>query len=407
MAREFISRTEMTRRKALGLLVGATSIAALRPAVVSAQTDKIFRIGMIRPLTGRFASSFAPLYAPARVAAEEINASGGLLGKMIEFVEEDDEGSPAKEPAVMRKLQEAGVNVVVGPVGTSQAVAALSVSTPGKIIQADGAYAVEVVDGKQYPYHYQFNYNTRHQSAAVADLFAKQLGFKKIGLIHEVTGWGESFAARVVEDLKVQGVTPVAVESYALSVPDLRSQVRNLQRAGAEAVIVGSSIVPGSIIVLNAFKNLAWFPPIAGGNGFFGDAVLDILPADATNNVYATFLRSFTYSAKEPAGERQINYVKKLLAYPEVKGQEPNAAVSPFYDFLYALKTVIENTKAFDSESLKKGLDGIKNMAGMSGTLSLSPDDHCALPVDAVTMVKIASARDPRAMGCFRERATA
>jgi branched-chain amino acid transport system substrate-binding protein len=407
MAREFISRPEMTRRKALGLLAGATSVVAFRPAVVSAQTDKIFRIGLVRPLTGRFTSSFAPVYVPARVAAEEINASGGLLGKMIEFVEEDDEGSPAKEPAVMRKLQEAGINVVVGPVGTSQAVAALSVSTPGKIIQADGAYAIEVVDGKQYPYHYQFNYNTKHQSVAVADLFAKQMSFKKIGLIHEVTGWGESFAAHVIEDLKAQGVTPVAVESYALSVPDLRSQVRNLQRAGAEAVIVGSSIVPGSIIVLNAFKNLAWFPPIAGGNGFFGDAILDILPADATKNIYATFLRAFTYSASEPAGERQINYVKKLLAYPEVKGQEPNAAVSPFYDFLYALKAVIENTKAFDSESLKKGLDGIKNMAGMSGTLSLTPDDHCALPVDAVTMVKIASARDPRAMGCFRERVTA
>jgi branched-chain amino acid transport system substrate-binding protein len=399
------SRLEMTRRKALGVLLGATSVVALRPAA-SAEADKIFRIGMVRPLTGRFASSFAPLYIPARVAAEEINASGGLLGKMIEFVEEDDEGSPAKEPAVMRKLQEAGVNVILGPVGTSQAVAALSVSTPGKIIQADGAFAVEVVDGKQYPYHYQFNYNTSHQSAAVVDLFAKQLGFKKIGLIHEVTGWGESFAAHVTEGLKAQGVTPVAVESYALTVPDLRNQLRNLQRAGAEAVIVGSSIVPGSVIVLNAFKNLAWFPPIAGGNGFFGDVLLDILPPDATNNIYATFLRSFTYGANQPAGERQIKYVKKLLAYPEVKGQEPNAAVSPFYDFLYALKAVIENTQAFDSESIKKGLDGIRNFAGMSGTLSLTPDDHCALPVDAVTMVKIASARDPRAMGCFRERAT-
>ena len=61
MAYELISRPGVTRRKALGLLAGATSVAALRPAAVSAQTDKIFRIGMIRPLTGRFASSFAPL----------------------------------------------------------------------------------------------------------------------------------------------------------------------------------------------------------------------------------------------------------------------------------------------------------------------------------------------------------
>jgi ABC-type branched-subunit amino acid transport system substrate-binding protein len=343
---------------------------------------------------------------PARVAAEEINAAGGILGRKIEFIEEDDDGSPAKEPAVMRKLQEAGVNIVVGPVGTSQALAALSISTPEKITQCAGAFAVEVTDGKQYPYHYQFNYNTSHQSAAVVDLFVKQLGFKKIGLVHEVTGWGESFAHGTTEGLKAQGLTPVGVESYALTAPDLRNQLRNLQRAGAEALIVGSSIPSGSVLVLNGLKTLAWFPTIAGGNGFFSDSLLDILPPEATKNIYATFLRSFTFSSNKPAEERQVNYVKKLLAYPEVKGQEPNAVVSPFYDFLHVLKAVIEQKKAFDSESIRQGMESVKNFPGISGMLSLTPENHSALPLDAVTMVKIASARDPRAMGCFRERVT-
>jgi branched-chain amino acid transport system substrate-binding protein len=93
-----------------------------------------------------------------------------------------------------------------------------------------------------------------------------------------------------------------------------------------------------------------------------------------------------------------------LQGYAEVKGQEPNAAVSPFYDFLHVLKLVAERVKSLDSDALKTGFENLKGYAGISGTLSLTAANHCALPDDAVTMVKVASARDPRSMGFFRER---
>lgn len=395
--------TGQTRRRVMQMGVGAIAATFLSPDVL-AQTGQPLKVGMVRPLTGRFVSSFAPLYVPARVAAEEFNAAGGILGRKIEFIEEDDEGSPAKEPAVMRKLREAGVSIVVGPVGTSQAVSALAVSTPEKMIQGAGAFAVEVVDGKQYPYHFQFNYNTSHQAVAVVDLVQKRMANQKIGILHEITGWGESFAKHVAERLKAVGITPVAVETFALSAPDVRNQVRNLQRAGVEVLIVGNSIVPASVLVLNALKSTAWFPTIAGGNGFFSDSLLDILPPEATERIYATFLRNFSYANGKPVGERQAAYVKKLQGYAEVKGQEPNAAVSPFYDFLHVLKLVAERAKSMDSDALKTGFESLKGYAGISGTLSLSAANHCALPDDAVTMVKVASARDPRSMGFFRER---
>jgi hypothetical protein len=53
---------------------------------------------------------------------------------------------------------------------------------------------------------------------------------------------------------------------------------------------------------------------------------------------------------------------------------------------------------------LKKGFDSLKNYRGISGTLTITPENHCAIPDEAVTLVKIASARDPRSMTFFRER---
>lgn len=398
---QYLLPADSGRRDALRLAIGAG--AAVMLFDVGAQTAQTLKIGMVRPLTGRFASSFAPLFAPARVAAEEINAAGGILGRKIEFIEEDDEGSPAKEPAVMRKLREAGVNIVIGPVGTSQAMSALSVSEPEKMLHASGAFAVEVSDGAKFPLHYQFNYNTRHQSAAFMELL-KRMGSQKVGILHEVTGWGESFSGQVIDRMKALGMTPVGVESYSLTAPDVRNQVRNLQRAGTTLLASGTSIVPGTVLVLNALKSTAWYPTIAGGNGYHSDSLLDILPKEATDKIHATYLKNFSYTATKPVGDRETAYAKKLAGYPEVKGQEPNAVVSPFYDFLHVLKVVADSVKSLEPVALKRGFDSLKNYRGISGNLSLTPDDHSALPDDAVTFVKIASARDPRAMGFFRER---
>lgn len=384
--------------------IGATSATGLWMGNAAAQSSQVLKIGMVRPLTGRFASAFAPLFVPARVAAEEINAMGGILGRKIEFVEEDDDGSPAKEPAVMRKLIEAGVNIVIGPVGTSQAVSALQVSTAEKMLHATGAFAVDVVDGAKYPFHYQFNYNTRHTAAAVVELLVKHMGQQKIGILHEVTGWGESFNAEIADRLKALGVTPVGVESFALTAPDVRNQVRSLQRAGATSLAVGASIPSAAALVLNSLKSIAWYPVMAGGNGFHSDSLLDILPPEATDKIHAVYLKNFSYTATKPVGARETAYAKKLGAFAEVKGQEPNAVVSPFYDFLHVLKVVSDNVKSVDPVALKKGFDGLKNYRGASGTLSLTPENHCALPDEAATMVKIASARDPRSMAFFRER---
>jgi ABC-type branched-subunit amino acid transport system substrate-binding protein len=265
-------------------------------------------------------------------------------------------------------------------------------TTLGAALGVATGVAVEVTDGVKYPYHYQFNYNTRHQSAAFMELL-KRMGSQKVGILHEVTGWGESFSGQVIDRMKALGMTPVGVESYSLTAPDVRNQVRNLQRAGTTLLASGTSIVPGTVLVLNALKSTAWYPTIAGGNGYHSDSLLDILPKEATDKIHATYLKNFSYTATKPVGDRETAYAKKLAGYPEVKGQEPNAVVSPFYDFLHVLKLVAENVKSVDPVALKRGFDGLKDYRGISGNLSFTPADHSAVPDDAVAFVKISSSR--------------
>lgn len=181
-------------RTAGRLGVGAFGASSLGLAGIAA-AQQLFSLGWIRPTTGRLASSFSYLYIGGLIAIDEINAQGGILGRPITRVEEDDEASPAKEPAIIKKLQGAGVSFVAGPTGSSQALSSLATTTPAKIIQATYANGAEMGDGGKYPYHYQCTFNTSQQGEIAARYLVETMKLKKIGIIQENTAFGEQATA--------------------------------------------------------------------------------------------------------------------------------------------------------------------------------------------------------------------
>ena len=396
----------VSRRTALSagaLLVGGSMLGAARN--VFAQRGDSIKIGSARPLTGLFASSFAPLYVGAKIATDEINAAGGILGRPLEIIEADDESSPAKEPAVMRKLIDSGAQAVLGPVGSSHGMAAIATTTPAKIIHAAGAWTEEAADGRKYPYHYQFTYNTGHQGEAVVRHITAALKLKKVGILQENTGFGESATAATVRALKKRGLEPVGTEVYPLSATDLKIYLGKLRAAGAEALVLWNSPAQGMILTCAALQAMKWYPPLLGGNGMYSHAVLDSADPEVLKNSFGTMISSMTYSATEPVGARQIAHAKKIMTFPEAKAWEINAAISPFYDYLHLLKLVVEAEKRFDTERIKKAFDAVKNYPGMIGNISFTPENHCALDASQVVMATVLSGKDPKAMGCFRQRA--
>src|SRR6516162_8906249 len=166
---------DMIDRRALLRLAAQAGVAAFAGGPVFAQQQP-FKIGWIRPTTGRLASSFAPLYFGGLIAVDEINAAGGILGRPISRVEEDDEASPAKEPGIARKLREQDIGCFVGPTGSSQSLASIAATTSAKTIQSTYAVAAEAGDGRKYPCHYQIMFNTDQQADVCVEYMVQKLG---------------------------------------------------------------------------------------------------------------------------------------------------------------------------------------------------------------------------------------
>jgi branched-chain amino acid transport system substrate-binding protein len=386
-----------------GALFGGSLLAGAQN--VFAQRGDTIKIGSARAMTGLVASSFAPLYVSVKIAVEEINASGGILGRQIEIIEADDESSPAKEPAVMRKLIDAGAQALLGPVGSSHTIAAVTTTTAMKVIHAGGGWAEELADGMKFPYHYQFTYNTGHQGEAVVRQIVEKLKLKKVGILQENSGFGESAGAATMRALKKRGLEPVGIEVYPPNATDLKVYLNKLRAAGADSIVLWNSPVQGMLLTAAGLQAMKWYPALLGGNSLFSNTVLENTDPEVLKNAYGTLIKAMTYSATEAPGARQVAYAKRVVTFPESKFWEINAAISPFYDYLHLLKQVVETEKRFDTERIKKAFDATTNYSGMIGNISFTPENHCALTGDQMVMATLLSGKDPRAMGVFRERA--
>ena len=168
------------------------------------------------------------------------------MGRPITRIEEDDEASPAKEPAIVKKLQESGINFIAGPTGSSQALSSLATTTPAKIIQATYANGAEMGDGTKYPYHYQCTFNTNQQGEIAVRYLVENMKLKKIGILQENTAFGEQATAASRATLKKLGLEPVKVEVYPLNAPDLNTYVGNLRKAGIDGLICWIASVPAA-----------------------------------------------------------------------------------------------------------------------------------------------------------------
>lgn len=403
----FEAKTLRTDRRQFLLGAAATGACLAAPAVLRAQTADL-QIGWVRPLTGALASSFEALFAAGDIALEEINANGGILGRKLVKVEVDDGGAPANQPLAMRQLQDEGVKIVVGPVGSSQTLAALAITTPAEMLQSGYITASEGGDGERYPFHYQCSFTVATQAVKYAEYLSTHTSLKNIGVLVEDSAAGTSVLAACETELPKAGLTLVASRVAPLKSPDLTPFLRDLRSRGAEALC---AFVSNSIDVTQLFvglERLGWRPPVVGHTGLVFASAPDAVPASARYpEVYAATYKALTYTADEAPPERVRGFVEKLLARGLPDASLPPAAASPFYDFLHVLAHAAEATKSLETTDIKAYLDELTGYEGLFGPMAFTVTNHTGYGPEAAAMGQVFAEQSElltASRGLFRPR---
>lgn len=358
------------------VLLGAArlgpAIAAIGSGIWSLQAkaaDGDLRIGWIKPLAGPLASTFEGYCYAADIALEEIDAAGGILRRKVLKVEVDDQASPANEALVMRRLADAGIQFVLGAVGSSQALAAFYVGSPRKLLQTTYSSADEVGDGTRYPYQFGFSSSGLAQVKRHAE-YLVALGIKKAGLLTENSAVGASVRNSIRQELGAKRIEIVSDQVFQPRTPDMTPFLRKLRADGAQALDTHGTNLNDMTQLRIGLKRLNWKPPIVGGAGLL---LSGTVPDGAMyRDIYAATYRSLTYTDTEHPPARVIEFAKKLLRKDVSASVIGAAIILPFYDFLHFPNKAAEHTKSLDPDAIKQYLDSGVDLEGLFGRMTFT-----------------------------------
>ena len=330
-----------------------------------AAAEETLKIGVIGPMTGGAAVYGNAVAYGAQVAAEEINALGGI---QIVLDIQDDEHDPEKAINAYNAVLDNGAQMILGTVTTAPCVAVAAEAYEQRIFMlTPSASSADVTAGKDNVF--QVCFTDPGQGLAAAEMIAaKGLG-TKVGVIYNnadvySTGIYQAFEAKAQE----LGLEIVAVSTFASDDnPDFSVQVAACKDAGADLVFLPIYYTPASLI-LKAAKDVEYAPLFFGVDGM--DGILTLEGFDKTLAEGVMLLTPFAASSQD---DKTQSFVKKYVA---LTGEEPNQFAADAYDGVYALyyaavnAGITSDTTPEDACELLIAQFASLQMSGLTGELA-------------------------------------
>ena len=248
-----MKKNSMNKRLITAIVAGLM-VLAFTGSGVAADTIKI---GIAGAHSGDLASYGLPIVKAAKLVVEDVNAKGGILGKQVEVIVEDDVCKPEVATNTATKLASQGVTVVVGHVCSGATKAALDIYKDAKIVAISAsATNPDLTQSGKYPNFFRTIASDDAQAKLEVDFALDTLKLKKIAVLHDKGDYGKGlaeFAKTFIEKsgkgevVLFEGVTPGAV--------DYSSVVNKVKKAGAEAIIFGGYHPEASKIVSEMRKS--------------------------------------------------------------------------------------------------------------------------------------------------------
>ena len=376
----------MTLRTSKTWLAAGLGLAlATLAAGTSAQTIKIGNTGA---LTGPYNEFGEGTRRGIELAIDRINARGGVLGRKVELaISLDDQLVPDRAVQNIRRILDSKeIDVIVGPGGSGPTLAVIDmVTVDGRAYCNPQAQTPSIVypDGTDKP--------ARKNVIATAiqnDVEAKALGgyvaarFKKIGIMHESTGYGVSGAQLL--GAEVESLTkskPVAVESYNQRAQDMTAQISRVQRAGADVLVVVGLGADMAVIRRNMLRAGFDVPLITSGGGIS-------LPYKEGAGELAIGTRATMLATYAP-GKTPTGMAKELAdAYAAKFGKEKDRwwgddprspqvyfalTVGAGFDCTNMLMEAVRIAGSTDKDKVVAAINQIKGLSLANGTANFSP----------------------------------
>ena len=341
----------------LAIRLSAVALACMAATAFAADPIKI---GVDGPFTGGSSSMGVSMRDGVRLAADEINKAGGVLGRQIQLVERDDEAKNERGAQIAQELiNKEKVVAVVGYINTGVGLASERFFQDAKIPVmnnvATGSVLTHQFDDQPENYVFRNAANDSIQAPMIAEEAVTKRGFKKVAILADSTNYGQLGRADLEKALALKGIKPVAEEKFNIKDVDMTAQLLKAKEAGAE-VILTYGIGPELAQIANGMTKLGWKVPMIGSWTLSMANYIDNAgPGGEGARMPQTFIQ-------EPTTPKRQSFIISYLKTFNPKNARMDSPVSAAqgYDSVYLLAAAIRQAGSTDGQKIKDALENLK-----------------------------------------------
>lgn len=333
-------------------------------------------IGEFASLTGATASFGQSSHKGVQLAVEEINASGGLLGKKVALKTEDNQSKAGESATVVRRLiSRDNVVALIGEVASSRSLEAAPIAQQSKIPMISPASTnPRVTEVGDYIFRVCF---IDPFQGTVLSKFMLERGWKSVAVLTDVK---QDYAVGLTEFFKkhylANGGTIVSDQSYSSGDKDFKAQLTSIRAAGPQAVLVSGYYTEAGLIASQA-RELDLQVPLLGGDGWDSPSLVEVAGEAMEGNF---FTNHFSAENQAPAVQ---TFLKK---FRERYQEEPDAMAALGYDATMLLAQAIRTAGTTDSAPLRDAIAATKDFPGVTGSITLDAQRNANKPAVVLTI---------------------
>jgi branched-chain amino acid transport system substrate-binding protein len=330
------------------LLLGLAASGLAVPAL--AQSKEPVLIGVTGPLTGQYAQYGAQWKKGFDLALDEINASGGINGRPLQYVFEDSQSDPRQTVTIARKyVADERIVVEVGDFSSAASMAASPIYQAAGLVQFGFSNShPDFTKGGDFVWSNAVN--QKDEMPLLAD-FVRDLGLKKIAILHLNNDWGRTAKDLLVEAVKQRGGEVVGSEAYLADEKDFRSAIVRLRGTNPDMIAL-IAYYPDGAQLTRQIRQAGITLPIVAGGSIYSPKFLE-LGGDSVNGVLTTV----PFFPEDPRPLVQT-FTKSFIAK---FSSEPDAYNARAYDTFILLASVMRQF-GIERKAIKEGLGKIKDV---------------------------------------------
>jgi len=360
----------------LALALIATACYPDREAQTTDTTGDI-PVGVYAALTGDQAAFGNATVQGVKLAAEEINAGGGLLGRKIRLVIEDDAGRPDQAASVVTKLITSdGVIAVIGENSSTQSLAGAPICQSNKVPMISPSSTNPSVTEKG-DYIFRVCLTDPYQGKALAAFAKNSLKLDNAAiLVDKKTDYSIGLAKFFRKEYEALGGKIVVEQSYSGGDTEFRPQLTAIKTVKPKMVFIPGFYTEVGQIAIQA-RDLGITVPLVGGDGWDSPTVIEIGGKSIDGSYFSDH-----YFVGDPTPRVQ-DFVKKIR---DRYGKNPDANAALGYDSMHILARSMKQAGSLDRKAIRDQIAGTREYPGVSGTITMGPDRN---PIKPVAMIKI------------------